>query len=137
MRKVSLLLIAMILLGSLCACRSDKKSVITVDDVVGMLQNNNIDCSLGEFQAGRSESFDSYGGDVKILYIEDEEIFLFTYKDVDEVNDKINNEFSLEQAAIFDVNNIILLYRGSKNDVLTILKNNFHKGNNIDGETNN
>lgn len=74
-------------------------------------------------EASRSENF-SFNGDVRIVKIGEEEIFVFGYKNEKEVQREITQDLSKEDGLVFYKNNVIFLYRGTDVKIINILKKN-------------
>ncbi|MGI6248604.1 MAG: hypothetical protein ACOYJX_04255 [Acutalibacteraceae bacterium] len=137
MRKLLILLfISLFLSFTFTACKSNKH-ILTDNDIAQSLKDSNITCRIAEFPQPRSEHFHFKDAlyVVSLLYIGEEEVFIFTYDDADIVKEILSEDYSEKEAGtIFYTENIILLYRGNDTDVLSILTKNFNMVKSIEDE---
>ncbi len=124
MKKLYIIILSLIFVSlSLSACKSKNNKILTTDDITHLFTSSGYNCETTEIEMSRSENF-PFRGDIKVLKINEAEIFLFFYKNEKNVRQEISKDFLTEKGAVFYINNVIFLYRGDDNKILNVLKSN-------------
>lgn len=121
--KYSCIFILLISCICLMSCKNQDKNILREDEIVSIFKSNGMNCEMTKMQESRSEHF-PFGGSIKIIEISGEEIFIFQYNNEKKVQNELSQDFIHEEGLIYYKNNVIFLYRGKNQKIISILTSN-------------
>ncbi|MPM92119.1 hypothetical protein SDC9_139253 [bioreactor metagenome] len=119
-------LVFLIAIMSFCSCGKSFES-LTDKSIAKIFSDNGITCEVNDFPKPVSENYPSYA-DKKILSLGNDEIYILRFSNEGTVQDALETFTFNASDLIFYKNDVILVYRGSDNTVIDILKKSFTQG---------
>jgi len=123
MRKIIFLVNILIVILVVTSCNKNINT-LTDNDIVETFTKYGFGVELEDFPKSRSENIPAYLN-VKILKIDDEEVFVFILKNENEVEEAIKKDFKNEQGLMCYKENVILLYRNDTKKLVEVMQNEF------------